>query len=140
MQLASIERMRTMALLQRFFRTALLVGRMPSLLGREIFRPHVRTTPAHAFEDAVVFVCDVERCLRSLPPLDQRLVAFCVLEDRSEWEVARQLHRSQSEISRRLGETLDFLHAAFCRMGLLRPLPANLRFDNSGIADERRTE
>jgi len=140
MQLASLERMRTMALLQRFFRTALLVGRMPSLLGREIFRQHVRTVPARAFEDSVVFVCDVERCLRALAPFEQRLLAFCVLEDRSEWEAARHFHRSQSEISRCLAETLDSLHATFCRTGLLPPIPASLRFDNSPEADERRKE
>ena len=143
MELTSVERMGTMALLHRFFRTALLVGRMPSLLGREVFRPHVRTVPAHAFEDSVVFVCDVERCLRALAPFDQRLVAFCVFEDRSEWEAARQFHRSQSEISRRLGETLDFLHETFCRIGLLRRIPVNsqnTRFDNLEEVTERREE
>jgi len=142
MQLASVERVRTMALLHRFFRTALLVGRMPSLLGREIFRSHVRTTPAHAFEDSVVFVCDVERCLRALAPFDQRLVAFCVLEDRSEWEAARQMHRSQSEVSRRLGETLDLLHETFCRLGLLRRIPASLQDapDNNSKKPLERSE
>jgi len=138
MQLAAVERMRTMALLQRFFRTALLVGRMPSLLGREIFRPHVRTVPAHAFEDSVVFVCDVERCLRALEPFDQRLIAFCVLEDRSEWEAARQFHCSQSEVSRHLGEALDVLHETFCRIGLLPRLPAGA--GNSREHYERREE
>jgi len=123
MQLASLERMRTMALLHRFFRTALLVGRMPSLLGREVFRPRIRSTPAQALENSVVFVCDVERCLCALDSFDQRLVAFCVLEDHSEWEAARQFHRSQSEISRRLGQTLDLLYETFCRIGLLRRLP-----------------
>jgi DNA-directed RNA polymerase specialized sigma24 family protein len=65
-------------------------------------------------------VCDVERCLRQLEPLEQRLLAFCVLEDRSEWEAARQFHRSQGEVSKRLGRTLDLLHETFCRTGLLR--------------------
>lgn len=122
MKLPSYERMRTMALLHRFFRTALLLGRMPSLLGREIFRTRAQSQPATAFEDAVLFVCDVERCLRALEPGDQRLVAFCILEDRSEWEAARRLHRSQSDISRQLGRVLDLLHETFCRLGLLPPL------------------
>lgn len=119
-QLASFERVRTMALLHRFFRTALQVGRMPSLLGREIFRSRTQNLPGRAFEDAVVFVCDVERCLRALDPADQRLIAFCVLEDRSEWEASRALHRNQAEVSRRLGWVLDLLHDTFCRMGLLK--------------------
>jgi len=124
MNLASYERVRTMNVLHRFFRMALMVGRMPSLLGREIFRSRVTSLPARAFEDAVVFVCDVERCLRDLEPLEQRLIAFCVLEDHSEWEAARRFQRSQSDVSRRLGQTLDLLHETFCRVGLLkRPAP-----------------
>ena len=123
MKLASFERMRTMGLLFRFVRMSLLVGRMPSLLGREIFRAQTQHLPARAFEDSVLFVCDVERCLRHLEPLDQRLLAYCVLEDRSEWEAARQFRRSQGEISKRLGRTLDLLHETFCRVGLLtRPV------------------
>jgi hypothetical protein len=118
--LATFERARTMGLLIRFVRLSLVVGRMPSLLGREIFRARAQYSPARAFEDAVLFVCDVERCLRQLEPLEQRLLAFCVLEDRSEWEAARQFHRSQGEISKRLGRTLDLLHETFCRTGLLR--------------------
>jgi DNA-directed RNA polymerase specialized sigma24 family protein len=97
---------------------------MPSLLGREIFRSRATALPARAFEDAVVFVCDVERCLRDLEPLEQRLIAFCVLEDHSEWEAARQFQRSQSDVSRRLGHTLDLLHETFCRVGLLKRPPA----------------
>ena len=125
MKLPSFERARTMLLLHRFFRTSLLVGRMPSLIGREIFRPSVRSVPARALEDAVVFVCDVERVLRGLESYDQRLIAFCILEDHSEWEAARVLHRSQVEVSRRLGEVLDLLHETFCRLGLI-PRPANV--------------
>lgn len=131
MNLATYERVRTMSVLHRFFRMALLVGRMPSLLGREIFRSRATAVPARAFEDAVVFVCDVERCLRELEPLEQRLIAFCVLEDHSEWEAARRFQRSQSDVSRRLGRTLDLLHETFCRSGLLkRPQVA--------VSDERR--
>lgn len=121
-QLPTYERARTMALLYRFFRTALQLGRMPSLLGREVFRTRMHSLPARAFEDSVLFVCDVERCLRALEPMDQRLVAFCILEDHSEWEASRCFHRSQSDISRRLGQTLDLLHETFCRIGLLNRL------------------
>ena len=130
MKLPSFERMRTMALLHRFCRTSLMVGRMPSLLGREIFpaRRPAGGRPSHAFENAVLFVCDVQRCLESLDPFDQRLIALCVLEDRSEWEAARCFHRNQTQISRRLGEVLDLLHETFCRLGLLPPIE---RLDDS---------
>lgn len=119
MRLASFEHCRTMGLLLRFFRTALQLGRMPSLLGREIFRSRAQFQPARAFEDSVVLVCDVERCLGQLEPFDQKILAFCVLEDHSEWHAARCFHCSQAEISRRLGRSLDSLHETFCRTGLL---------------------
>jgi len=127
MRLASFERTRTMALLYRFLRTALSLGRMPSLVGREIFRTKVRAHPAGAFENAVVFVCDVEKCLAQLEPLEQRLIAYCVLENRSEWEASRQFQASQGFISRHLGHALDVLHVTFCQRGILPPLPEGMR-------------
>lgn len=120
MNLISFERACTVGLLHRFFRTSLLVGRMPSVIGREVFRSRTSHLPARAFEDSVLFVCDVERCLRQLEPLQRKLIALCVLEDRSEWEAARRLHCSQSDVSRRLGRALDLLHETFCRVGLLK--------------------
>lgn len=127
MKLATFERTRTMALLYRFLRTALSLGRMPSLVGREIFRTQVRAHPPAAFENAVLFVCDVEKCLSELEPFEQRLIAYCVLENRSEWEASRQFRASQGFISRRLSHALDFLYVTFCRRGILPPLPEGLR-------------
>lgn len=126
MQLPSYERMRTIALLHRFFRTALLMGRMPSLLGREVFRARTTHQPAQAFENSLVFVCDVERCLASLEQADQRLIAMCVFEDWSEWEAARRCGQPQADVSRRLAYALDLLHDVFCRLGLLRPMATEL--------------
>ncbi|MCL6566101.1 MAG: hypothetical protein K6U09_06730 [Acidobacteriia bacterium] len=127
MRLPSYERLRVILLLRRFFRTSLLLGRMPSVMGGDRFRSQFRSRPSRAFEDAVLFVCDVERCLRSLEPFDQRILALCIFEDRSEWETARLFGRPQAHISRRLGEVLDLLHETFCRLGLLTPPPAEVR-------------
>jgi hypothetical protein len=123
MKLPTFERMRTLALLRRFFRAALQLGRLPSLLGRETLPSLTAAPAARVFESVVVFVCDTERCLKRLAPFDRRLLACCVFEDRTEWEAARRLHRAQSVISRRLGLLLDHLHAEFIRKGLLTPLP-----------------
>ena len=123
MKLPSFQRARTMALLHRFLRTAMSVGRVPSLVGREIFRARVRSSPPSAFEDAVLFVCDVEKCVAQLEPLEQRLIAYCILENRSEWEASRQFHASQGFISRHLANALDTLHLTFCQRGILPPLP-----------------
>jgi len=124
MRLPTFERMRTLALLRRFFRAALQLGRLPSLMGRETLPSLTAAPAARVFENVVVFVCDVERCLEQLGSFDRRLLACCVFEDHTEWEAARRFHRAQSVISRRLGLLLDHLHAEFIRKGLLTPLPA----------------
>ena len=116
-----------MALLHRFLRTSLSLGRMPSLFGREIFRAQAQSRRPSAFEDAVLFVCDIEKCLSELEPMKQRLIAYCVLENRSEWEASRQFHASQGFISRHLAHALDFLHLTFCQRGILQPLPKVFR-------------
>jgi hypothetical protein len=120
-----------MRLLLRYFRTALRLGRMPSLLGSEVHRSTFAARPHNALEDAVVFVCDVERCLESLSAFDRTLIACCVLENRSEWEAARYFRRTQPEVSRLLGSLLDRLYSTFCRKRMLAP-PRDLGARRSG--------
>ena len=52
---------RTMALLRRYFRMSLDIGRLPSLLGREFFRARVTSYRVHSFEDVVILVHDAVR-------------------------------------------------------------------------------
>ena len=52
---------RTKAILRKFFRMSVEVGRLPSILGSEFFRTHVTSYSVSSFEDAVIFVHDVER-------------------------------------------------------------------------------
>jgi len=54
-------RKRTEAILRKFFRMSVEVGRLPSILGSEFFRTHVTSYSVSSFEDAVIFVHDVER-------------------------------------------------------------------------------
>jgi hypothetical protein len=122
MKLASEKRQKMISLLVRYIRTSLSAGRIPSLLGYGFHRTSVRSRPHYAIEESVVFVCDVEKCLEDLPPFERSLIAYCILENRSEWEAARHFQRTQPEISRRLGRLLDRLYATFCRKGLLAPL------------------
>lgn len=53
-------RARTMAMLKAYFRFSIEVGRLPSILGREFFRAKVTSYRMASFEDAVIFVHDVE--------------------------------------------------------------------------------
>jgi hypothetical protein len=59
---------RTEAILRKFFRMSVEVGRLPSILGSEFFRTHVTSYSVSSFEDAMIFVHDVERCVARLDP------------------------------------------------------------------------
>ena len=68
-------RHRTIAMLRRYLRISIEVGRLPSLLGRELFRSTVTSYNMSSFEDGVIFVHDVEHALEQLSEFGQRLVA-----------------------------------------------------------------
>ena len=70
-----------MALLKRYMRLSVEVGRLPSLLGREFFRTRVTSYHVGTFEDTVIFVHDVERTLGRLDPFSQKLIAKIVLQE-----------------------------------------------------------
>jgi hypothetical protein len=81
----------TQALLRRYHRFSMEVGRLPSLLGREFFRTRVTSYRAGTFEDAVIFVHDVARGLAKLDSFDHKLIARIVLQDYTHNETARLL-------------------------------------------------
>src|SRR5450759_1501133 len=74
-------RRRTVALLRRYARASVEVGRLPSLLGREFFRSRVTAYTMRNFEDVVIFVYDMERAINKLGPLEKKLLAMNVLEE-----------------------------------------------------------
>jgi hypothetical protein len=58
-------RERTIALLRRYLRISIEVGRLPSLLGRELFRSKVTSYRMSSFEDGVIFVSRRRTCYRT---------------------------------------------------------------------------
>ena len=116
-------RRRTVALLRRYARASVEVGRLPSLLGREFFRTRVTSYTMRNFEDVVIFVADMEQAIEELNPLDRKLLAMNVLEEYSIPEVARLLSRNQRTVERLLQEALDQLSQILLTGGLLDKLP-----------------
>jgi predicted DNA-binding protein (UPF0251 family) len=114
---------RTAAMLRRYSRLAVEVGRLPSLLGRELFRAKVTSYRVATFEDAVIFVHDVEQALETLEWFDQQLIARILLQDYTQEEVARAMGYGQRTITRRLPEALDRVSEIFLVGGLLTRLP-----------------
>ena len=111
---------RTVAILKRYSRLSIEAGRLPSLLGREFFRGHVSHYRVTTFEDVVIFVHDVERCLEKLDSFSQQLIAKCVLLDYSQDEAAKLLGCWRRTVGRRYPEALDRLSELFLAGGLLK--------------------
>jgi len=118
-----IYRDRTMALLRRYCRFAVEVGRLPSLLGREFFRTRITSYRTSTFEDTVIFVHDVERCLEELDPVEKELIARIVLQDYTQEEAASLIGCGYRTVARRFPETLDRVSELFLERHLLIPLP-----------------
>jgi hypothetical protein len=121
-------RKRTVALLRRYLRFSLETGRLPSLVGRELFRAKVTCYTTTTFEDRVIFVHDVEKSLERLEYWDQQLIARIIFQEHSEEQTARILHWGLRTIERRLPQVLDLLSEDFLRVGLLAEGPSKGRF------------
>jgi DNA-directed RNA polymerase specialized sigma24 family protein len=116
-------RHRTVGMLKRFLRYSIEVGRLPSLLGREFFRTRITSYRVSTFEDAVIFVHDVEQALEKLDEFEKELIAKVVMQEYSQDEAARLMGCGRRTVGRRFPETLDRLSEMFLRGGLLTPLP-----------------
>ena len=116
-------RSRTTALLRRYLRFSIEVGRLPSILGRELFRSKVTSYRMSSFEDAVIFVYDVERALEQLNAFAQLLVATIVFQEYTQDEAAEYLRCARRTICREFPEALDRISEMFLEGGLLNRLP-----------------
>jgi len=116
-------RRRTVALLRRYARASVEVGRLPSLLGREFFRSRVTSYTMRNFEDVVIFVADMEKAIETLNALEKKLLAMNVLEEYTIPEVARLLGYTQRTVERFLQDALDQLSRILLAGGLMERVP-----------------
>ncbi|HJS98636.1 MAG TPA: sigma factor-like helix-turn-helix DNA-binding protein [Terriglobales bacterium] len=114
-----IYRQRTAGVLQRYFRLSLEIGRLPSVLGREFFRTRFNQRQNVSFEDAVIFVHDVERCLEKLDVFSQEVLVWVVLQGYSQEEASRLLGCARRTVMRHLPEALDRLSEILLEARLL---------------------
>jgi len=116
-------RKHTEALLRRYMHLSMEMGRTPSALGNCMFRGRVSTYRVRSFEDAVIFVFDVEKCMKRLDSFSQGLVARIALQEYSQGEAAELMGVSLRSVSRKYSETLDRLTAIFLEVDLLSVAP-----------------
>jgi hypothetical protein len=116
-------RSHTLGLLRRYFRMSIELGRLPALVGREFFRARVSSYRAASFEDLVIFVTDVERCVETLAPQAQRVIAQVIFQEYTLREAAGAMGCNERTVRRQLAQALDSLAETFLERGLLRAFP-----------------
>jgi hypothetical protein len=116
-------RQKTTALLRRYMRWSLEAGRVPSLLGRELFRAKISSYTATTFEARVIFLHDIERCLGRLQEFDRQIVARVVLQEYDHEAAARLLQCTRRTLERRLPELIDELSESLLKFDLLERIP-----------------
>ena len=112
----------TEAMLRRYGVLALESGRVPSLLGREMFRGKVTSYRVHAFDDVVIFVHDVGQCIRLLTPDQQQLIHRIGVQEYTFGEAASMLLMSLRSVQRRYFDAVDELTLIFLKRRLLERL------------------
>ena len=89
-----------------------------------------------SFEDAVIFVHDVEHCLEQLDEFSQKLIAKVVLQEYTQEEAARSLNCWRRTVGRRLPDALDQLSELFLTGGLLVPLAGTVACQEAECAEK----
>ena len=112
-------RKRTEKLLRKYLYASMLVGRTPSLLEGFESRGWSSHSNTHTFEDSVILVLDMEKCLRRLNRLDRDLLSRIVLQEYSLAETADILRVSLRRITVRFGLAVDHLTKTLLDVGLL---------------------
>lgn len=109
----------TEAMLRRYMRLFMHTGRMPSLLGHDAFRGKMSTYRVTSFEDSVIFVYDVEKCLAKLDRFSRELIRRIAIQEYTQGETAGLLGVSLRTIVRKYGEAVDRLTQIFIDHRLL---------------------
>lgn len=112
-------RERTAAMLRKYCQLSMELGRVPSMLGREFFRSRVTSCRMHNFEDVVIFVYDMERCLSKLDDFSRQVLARIVLQEYTQEEASRLLRCGLRTVERRLPEALDRLSFILLEVDML---------------------
>jgi hypothetical protein len=114
----------TEGMLRRYVRLAMEAGRVPSLIGRELFRGKVTNYQVHGFDDVVIFVHDVEKCLAKLDTETYEVIERVALQEYTQGETAAMFGLPLRTLIRRYNDALDELTEMFLERDLLEPQKA----------------
>jgi len=106
-------------MLRRYLYASMQVGRSPAILGDPIGRGWVSSRPVRTFEDAVIFVLDIEACLNQLGSLDRQLLCRVVIQEYTQPEAASLLGMSCRAVAYKLPQAIDRLTEKLLDSGLM---------------------
>ncbi len=112
----------TERLLRKYMRTSMQMGRSPSVLGNLVVRGKASHTGVRNFEDAIIFVHDMDNCLKKLDAGGRELVARIALQEYTQQEVAGMLGMSARSVVRRYVEAIDRLSEILLEVNLLEEM------------------
>ncbi len=112
-------RVRAISLLRKYFKMSVELGRLPSLLGREFFRAQVTNYTTHTFEDAVIFVHDMERAIEALDSLSQMAITRVIFQEYSYVEAAQLMRIPERTFVRAMAGAIDSLSEIMLERGLM---------------------
>ena len=115
----------TEGLLRRYVSMSMEAGRVPSLLGKEMFRGKVTNYKVHGFDDVVIFVHDIEACIRRLDDDQQWLIRRIALQQYTQQEAGHMLGLKRQTIIRRYNDAMNRLTAILLEVKLLEPFAAS---------------
>lgn len=109
----------TEGILRRYICMSMEVGRVPSLLGQEMFRGKVTSYCVRGFDDSVIFVHDVARCLERLDDEQQHLISRIALQQYTLGETAELMGLRPRTVVRRYAQAVDRLTRIFLTVKML---------------------
>jgi hypothetical protein len=132
-----IYRGRTVQMLRRYLRYSIETGRIPSVLGGEFFRAKMTTYSVGTFEDRVIFVHDMEKCLGKLDEFSRQLIARHVLQEHDQEATGRLLHCTERTVRTYVPVVLDLLSQILVDVGLLECLDSKSQKSCQGGKTDR---
>jgi DNA-directed RNA polymerase specialized sigma24 family protein len=106
-------------MLRRYLYASMQVGRSPEVLQNSVGRGWVSSRRVSTFEDAVIFVMDIERCLARLSRAERLLLERVILQEYTYPEAADLMGMSVRVLARKIPEALDKLTELLVKSKLL---------------------
>jgi hypothetical protein len=109
----------TNALLRRYYYASLMVSRIACSLRDPTGRGWVSSRPVRSFEDAMIFVVDMEKCIERLNSIDQAMLTRMVKQDYTQEETALLMGCSTRKIAYTFPAAIDRLTQKLLDAGIL---------------------